>query len=231
MEKIIQISSGRGPAECCWVVAQLLKIIIEQAQKAKLKYEVIDREEGPESRTLASATLLLKGEKTSAFIKEWEGSVQWIGKSAFRKFHKRKNWFVSVKEIEVMDSEYELKESDLKYETMRSSGPGGQHVNKVSTAIRIIHKPSGITATASDTRSQLQNRKFALKRLELLLLEKQKEKVQLVAKASWQNHNELERGNPVKVFEGSDFKSIKKVKNYKSARQSLKEELRNRQDE
>jgi len=98
--KTIQITSGRGPVECCWVVAQVLKYLIEDIKKAKIKYVLLQREHGTENGTLQSATIQLQGKELESFLKDWLGTIQWIGKSSFRKFQKRKNWFIGVYEIE-----------------------------------------------------------------------------------------------------------------------------------
>ena len=103
MDKIIQITSGIGPLECQWVVAKVLKVFLEEAKQNKIDYEIIHRENGDENLTLKSATLLLKGKEVNEFLKSWLGSILWIGKSTFRKFHKRSNWFIGIFELEGLD--------------------------------------------------------------------------------------------------------------------------------
>ena len=96
-EKVyLQITSGRGPAECCRVVALVLERIVRQAQASGLKVEMIEREVGPVNRTLLSATIALQGAASGELADEWEGTVQWIAQSPYRIYHKRKNWFVGV---------------------------------------------------------------------------------------------------------------------------------------
>jgi peptide chain release factor len=120
----------------------------------------------------------------------------------------------------------QIDEKDIGYEATRSGGPGGQHVNKVSTAVRATHKPTGLAVLASNSRSQLQNKKAARERLIQLLKLKQLDNRKEVVQANWQNHNELERGNPIRVFKGSNFKSEYVTKTYKSKRQKQKLELK-----
>jgi len=226
--KIIQITAGTGPAECTWVVAKVLKELLKAAVSDKLKYDILNQEKGEENGTVQSATVQLKGDEKAInqFLSEWIGTIQWIGQSTFRKFHKRKNWFVGVFEMEDR-KEVELKEKEIKFQAMRSSGPGGQHVNKVSSAIRAIHEPTGVQVVVMDTRSQHQNKKLAKQRLALKVAEKNLEGFKASIKDQWENHRELERGNPVKVFSGANFKEKKQKKNYKSQRQQLKKDLRN----
>ena len=163
--KTIQITSGRGPAECCWVVAQVLKIFIRTLKEEQLAYTILQKEQGVENRTLQSVTVQIEGEALEQFLKPWIGTIQWIGKSKSRIYHKRKNWFVGLYEIEE-HQEFQLDEKDIVYQATRSSGPGGQHVNKVSSAIRAIHQPSNIQVLVMDSRSQHQNKKIAKQRLQ-----------------------------------------------------------------
>lgn len=196
----LQITSGRGPAECCRAVALVLEKIIKQSKEKGLKTEVIDRENGPLNRTLLSATLSIEGKNTNDIISEWEGTIQWIAKSPYRIYHKRKNWFIGVQTFSV-PANMEANEKEIRYETLRASGPGGQHVNKTESAVRAIHIPTGLSVTASDQRSQLQNKKLATERILIKLAAWNIEQVMITAQANWSNHNSLQRGNPVKTIE------------------------------
>jgi len=226
MEKIIQITSGRGPAECCWVVAQILKIIIKEASSNNLKYKILHREEGIENRTLNSATIQLEGANVNNFLKQWVGTIQWIGQSEYRKYHKRKNWYIAINELHLIKEVVQINDKDITYQAIRSGGPGGQHVNKVSTAIRATHDPTGLHVVSSESRSQLQNKKLAKERLFQLLKLEQVNQKKAILKDNWQNHNDIMRGNPIKTFVGSDFRVQNNNKNFKSRRQSLKNEVR-----
>jgi peptide chain release factor len=224
MEKIIQITAGRGPAECTWVVAQVLKKILEEAQTNQIEATVLQREAGTENGTVLTALILLKGKTVAEFVDSWKGSIQWIGQSSFRKMHKRKNWFIGIFEMDALAIK-SISEKDIQYQAMRSSGAGGQHVNKVSSAVRATHVPSGLSTVAMDSRSQHQNKKLATERL----LEKFKvfelEMIKKQVNSQWENQLNVERGNPTRTFTGSDFKNQKVVKSYKSERQKLKQQL------
>ena len=203
MDKIIiQISSGRGTAECCRVVAKVQEIILKQSRTQDLKIEVLDNIKADLKGTLLSATLLLEGKDLAPFIKEWQGSVQWIAQSPYRKMHKRKNWFVGISIFHVQEL-LQWKDTDVHFETCRSSGPGGQNVNKVESAVRGIHRPTGIQVLAMDSRSQLQNKKLCLERLKAKVMAAQTEALVEQQQEQWQEHNELERGNPVKTIRES----------------------------
>ncbi len=230
MDKIIQISSGRGPLECQFVVAKMLKVFLEEATDQKIEYEIIHREKGDENLTLKSVTLLLKGEKLNSFLENWVGSICWIGKSTFRKFHQRSNWFIGVFEVENLEK-IEFNEKDILFQTTRSQGSGGQNVNKVSTAVRATHLPTKILVFAQDTRSQLENKKIAIQRLKEKVLSLHLEKLEKQMQETWNNHFNIHRGSPVRTFTGTDFKKNNTDATFKTKRGRLKNELKNQRNE
>jgi peptide chain release factor len=196
---MIQITSGKGPAECCRVVACVRSLMMKQAKQQGIQIEVLENKAGELDGTLLSATMMATGHNLDAFVKEWMGTIQWIAQSPFRKYHKRKNWFVGVAAFDVKEL-MQWNPKDVKLETCRSSGPGGQNVNKVETAVRGTHLPSGLQVMAMDTRSQLENKKLCLARLEAKILVWQTEQLITQQQSKWQEHNALERGNPVKTI-------------------------------
>lgn len=226
MEKIIQITAGRGPAECTWVVAQVLKKVLEEAQEEQLETTLLQREVGQENGTIETATIAVKGKNAARFAASWTGTIQWIGQSQFRKMHKRKNWFIGIFEIEPQQNA-SIVESDIQYQAMRSSGAGGQHVNKVSSAIRATHVPTGIAVVAMDSRSQHQNKKLATERLLKKIEDETLQQLKNHVGKQWENQLNIQRGNPIRVFAGTDFKKNKTEKSYKGTRQKLKTDLRN----
>lgn len=207
--KTIQITSGRGPRECEWVVAKTRAFLLVQSEKQGIKATILDQQNGKSNREILSVTIEFKGKKVESFIQPWLGTIQWIGQSPIRKFHKRKNWFIGIFEVKEQKL-IEFNEKEVEFQSMRSSGAGGQHVNKVSSAVRAIHLPTGIQAVSMDSRSQLQNKKAALMRLKEKLTEINTGKSNQATIDKWSNHLELERGNPVKVFEGDRFRLITK---------------------
>ena len=203
MEKeYIQITSGRGPVECCRVVVLVMQKIVEQAKQLDLEIEVVEHEDGPEDGCMFSATLSVSGENVEKLKSEWEGTVQWVStKNPYRQHHGRKNYFVGVAFFKPLRTGA-VSERDIAYETLRSSGPGGQNVNKVETAVRAFHIPSGISVVASDMRSQSQNKKIAHERLMMKLSSIEEQKQMEQTHSVWMNHNTLERGNPIKKIKG-----------------------------
>ncbi len=226
MERIIQITAGRGPAECTWVTAQVLKKVLEEAQDQQLDVVLLQRETGQENGTVETASIAVKGINAGSFVNSWVGTIQWIGQSQFRKMHKRKNWFIGIFEIEPQ-KKVSVSENDIQYQAMRSSGAGGQHVNKVSSAIRAIHIPTGIAVVAMDSRSQHQNKKLATERLLKKIEDENLTQLKNHVEKQWGNQLNIQRGNPIRVFTGSDFKKNKIEKTYKGTRQKLKNDLRN----
>ena len=201
---IIQITAGRGPLECCRVVAKVQGLMLKQAKKQGLRLEVLENKLGQLTGTLLSTAMMLTGNCLEGFLEEWVGTVQWVAPSPYRKYHKRKNWFVGVATFDVKELLcWDVKE--VKIDTCRSAGPGGQHVNKVETAVRAKHLPSGIPVVAMDSRSQLENKKACLARLEAKVLVWQTEQLLEQQQDQWQAHNELERGNAVKTIKQELF--------------------------
>ncbi len=126
MEKvIIQITSGRGPVECCRVVAKVQEKILMQARKNGIKTEVLENKKADLKGCLLSATILGEGGNLQAFIKEWRGTIQWIAPSPYRRLHKRKNWFVGVEIFDVKDR-LQWNPKEVRFETCRASGPGAK---------------------------------------------------------------------------------------------------------
>ncbi|HCM32767.1 peptide chain release factor H [Chryseobacterium sp.] len=226
MEKLIQITSGRGPLECQWVVSKVLKTFLEEVKENNIEYEIIHRENGDENLTLKSVTLLLKGKDLKEFLQTWLGSICWVGKSTFRKLHKRSNWFIGIFELENLKT-IDFKERDIKFQTTRSQGSGGQNVNKVNTAVRATHFPSKQSVFVQDSRSQLENKKLSIIRLKEKVMGVYIQQLESKMKETWSLNLQVVRGNPVRTFTGTDFKKNYQDKSYKRQRNVLKNELKN----
>jgi peptide chain release factor len=224
--KIIQLTAAKGPAECAWVVAKILPVLLKEVKENNIKHQIIQKQNGLQNRTIQSVSIRLEGKNSAVFIQNWLGTIQWIGTSKFRKYHKRKNWFIGCFEIENQQQQ-KVNLQDIEFQAIRSSGPGGQHVNKVSSAVRAKHIPTGTQVLVSESRSQHQNKKKAIERLQEKVIQNYWESIKNVEEQQWENHWNLQRGNPVRVFKGDDFKSKKRNKSFVKTRKQLQRDLRN----
>jgi peptide chain release factor len=195
---IVQISSGQGPAECELAVVKLYNSL-------KTEFDDITLIQNHEARTKGCCTSILFSTKSD--LTALEGTVQWICQSPFRPHHKRKNWYVDVSIIP--DLEKISTEQDIRFERFHCGGNGGQNVNKVETGVRLTHLPTGITVTATSQRTQLQNRREALDKLNAILAAKNTENQAQQTNDAWREHNKIVRGNPVRVYKGEGFKLVK----------------------
>jgi len=200
----LQITAGQGPAECEWVVMQLAQYLQRQGSSQGLTLREIETEQGAKPYTLKSVLFSVEGPDAEAFVIEWTATVKWIGTSPFRPRHKRKNWFVGVQGY-LPVAEQTFSPQDIRFETLRASGPGGQNVNKVESAVRLTHLPTGIQTVAQAERSQHRNRQLALLQLQRLLDQAQVKALQEKQQSRWLAHHNLERGNAKFVFEGPGF--------------------------
>jgi len=191
---IVQLSSGQGPAECELAVSKLFDIL----KKEFPDMELISSHPGKETGCYTSILF-----STVFDLSALEGSIQWICKSPYRPNHRRKNWFVDVSIIP--ETEPVSAEGEVRFERFHCGGKGGQNVNKVETGIRLIHLPTGITVTSTSERSQFMNRKDALNKLNAILKEQAASAQKKQTDNAWQEHTQIVRGNPVRIYEGMKF--------------------------
>ena len=191
---ILQISSGQGPAECELAVSKLYETLKSEYPDIELLGKHPGREKGCCSSIMFS---------TDEDLRELEGSVQWICQSPYRPHHKRKNWYVDVSIIP--EPENVSTDQEIRFERFHCGGKGGQNVNKVETGVRLVHVPTGITVTSTSQRSQKQNRQDSLRKLNIILKEKQRSAKASQKNDAWREHARIVRGHPVRVYVGMDF--------------------------
>lgn len=193
---LVCVTAGRGPAECRLAVADVVAALAAEAAGLGLACAV----EANPGADKPSVLISLEGEAAEAFVGTWEGSVQIVRQSSLRPGHRRKNWFVAVRRLTEPPEPPEVDPADIIYDTMRAGGPGGQHQNRTESAVRVTHRPTGISAVARDERSQHRNRALALARLKTVLAGIRERDRDAQAYRDWLSRVTVERGNPVRVL-------------------------------
>lgn len=194
------ISSGNGPGECQQAVGHVLTRLMDEAEARGVTLDLAERagRTGP-----VSAIAVLTGPGAEALAARWEGVLLWRCPSALRPRHKRKNWFVQVFRLPAAARGAEIDPRAVEMSAIRAGGPGGQHQNKTSSAIRA--RWGRYAVVVRDQRSQHQNRKLALERLQALAdADAAEAQAARDGQAHWLHH-QLRRGDPARVFEGPGF--------------------------
>jgi peptide chain release factor len=195
------ISSGNGPGECQQAVGHVLTRLAEEAEAQGVTLDLAERagRNGP-----VSAIAVLSGPGAEALAARWEGVLLWRCPSPLRPRHKRKNWFVQVFRLPSTARGAHIDPREVEMTAIRAGGPGGQHQNKTSSAIRA--RWGAYAVVVRDQRSQHQNRRLALERLQALAdADAAEARAAREGQAHWLHH-QLQRGDPVRVFEGPQFR-------------------------
>lgn len=192
----LQISTAQGPAECRIFARFVLGRLLAEAKVEGVGAEIIS--ETADKHGIMSAMLKVDGNHAETLAQRWQGSPQWICASPVRPKHPRKN--CRMPDMPEMPSE-----SEIEFQTCRSGGKGGQHVNKTESAVRATHKASGISVRVESERSQHANKKLALTLLAQKLAEHHAGQTDDYARAQHSRLYQVERGNPKRTFVGTTF--------------------------
>lgn len=217
---IIEIHPGAGGTEACDWADMLLRMYIRYAERKKLKYSLVDYLPGEEVG-LKSCTLLIEGKNSYGLLKSEKGVHRLVRISPFDSNKRRHTSFASVNITPKFDDtiSIDINPNDLKIDTYRSGGAGGQNVNKVETAIRITHLTSGIVVSCQIERTQLKNKEIAMKMLKSKLFEKEEKERRNKLKGIIGEQKNIERGSQIRSYVFCPYTLVKDNRtNYETTR-------------
>lgn len=210
---ILEINSGAGGTESQDWAEMLMRMYIMWGERSGYKVKQVDYQEG-DGAGIKSCALELEGDFAYGYLKGENGVHRLVRLSPFDANQKRHTSFASVFVYPLVDDtiEIEINQADITWETFRSSGAGGQSVNKIETAVRVRHHPSGLIVENSESRSQLDNKKRALQLLKSKLYEiEMRKKLEEKAKVE-SNKKKIEWGSQIRNYVMHPYKLVKDLR-------------------
>jgi len=210
---ILAIHAGAGGTEACDWAEMLLRMYLRWAERQGFKADVVDATEGEETG-FKSVTVTIAGEYAYGLLASETGVHRLVRLSPFDANHKRHTSFASVFVLPEIDEriDVQVREEDLRVDTYRSTGAGGQHVNTTDSAVRITHIPTGIVVSCQNERSQHKNRSVAMKILRSRLYEVELEKKRAESRKMEDAKMDIEFGSQIRSYVLHPYRLIKDVR-------------------
>jgi len=210
---IVSINAGAGGTDSQDWAEMLLRMYLRYCERRGWSTTLVDRQDGEEAG-IKSATFEVAGEFAFGFLKAESGVHRLVRISPFDSNARRQTSFSSVYVLPDVDEEItvEINETDLRIDTYRASGAGGQHVNRTDSAVRITHVPSGIVVQCQNERSQIKNRATAMKILKARLYEEERRKRDEALQAANDEKSDIGWGNQIRSYVLHPYRMVKDLR-------------------